>query len=266
MCQVELLLGTRTDGALAQTLTQIQENIGDIERLIGRQEEARAAYESALCSLPKSDAIWASRLRRKQAKTWTIEREHARAGQCCDEAEKVLQDCMSSTMEWQREWLQVQLDRMWLHYWRGEVDQIAALAKGTRPMVEQHATALQRGNFFQGLTLMALRRDRYTANDETIAHAQTSLEAIDESGVLPEIGHARFVLGFACLWAGKFEMAEKWINDALELTEKTGDIVLQSRCLTSLADFASAYAVICSLRYRSEHSSARIVLGIPTCH
>jgi class 3 adenylate cyclase/tetratricopeptide (TPR) repeat protein len=256
MCQVELLLGTRTDEALAQTLTQIQENIGDIEHLIGRQEEARAAYESALCSLPKNDAIWASRLRRKQAKTWTIEREHARAGQCYDEAEKVLQDCMSSTMEWQREWLQVQLDRMWLHYWRGEVDQIAALAKGTRPMVEQHATVLQRGNFFQGLTLMALRRDRYTANDETITHAQTSLEAIEESGVLPEIGHARFVLGFAWLWAGKFEMAEKWISDALELTEKTGEIVLQSRCLTYLAVIERRRGEVENTRRYAEQSLA----------
>jgi class 3 adenylate cyclase len=254
--QLELLLAARPDEILRQTLAQIQENIGDIEHLIGRQEEARAAYESALCSLPKNDAIWASRLRRKQAKTWTIEREHARAGQCYEEAEKVLQDCMSSTMEWQREWLQVQLDRMWLHYWRGEVDQIAALAKGTRPMVEQHATVLQRGNFFQGLTLMALRRDRYTANDETIAHAQTSLEAIEESGVLPEIGHARFVLGFAWLWAGKFEMAEKWISDALELTEKTGEIVLQSRCLTYLAVIERRRGEVENTRRYAEQSLA----------
>jgi tetratricopeptide (TPR) repeat protein len=51
---------------------------------------------------------------------------------------------------------------------------------------------------------------------------------------LPEIGHARFVLGFCYLWAGKFDPAEKWLSDALRLTEKTGDTVLQSRCLTYL--------------------------------
>jgi class 3 adenylate cyclase len=232
--QVELLLAARADETLAQTGAQIRESIGDIEHLIGRQEEARATYESALRSMPQDDVVWSSRLRRKQAKSWIVEREHERAGQSYDDAEKVLQDRGSSPMEWQREWLQIQLDRMWLHYWRGEVDQIAALAARIRPLVEQHATPLQRGNLFQGLTLMALRRDRYTANDETIANAQTSLAAIEESNVLPEIGHARFVLGFVFLWAGKLDLSEKWLSDALELTEKTGDIVLQSRCFTYL--------------------------------
>jgi tetratricopeptide (TPR) repeat protein len=123
---------------------------------------------------------------------------------------------------------------MWLHYWRGEADQIAALAERVRPLVEQHATPLQKGNFFHGLTLMALWSDRYTANDETIASAQLSLAAVEESNVLPEITNARFVLGFVHLWAGKLDQAERWMSLALKLTEKTGDIVLQSRSLTYL--------------------------------
>jgi tetratricopeptide (TPR) repeat protein len=100
--------------------------------------------------------------------------------------------------------------------------------------VEQHATPLQKGNFFHGLTLMALWRDRYIGNDETIASAQLSLAAVEESNVLPEITNARFVLGFVHLWAGKLDQAERWMSLALKLTEKTGDIVLQSRSLTYL--------------------------------
>src|SRR2546428_10853425 len=100
--------------------------------------------------------------------------------------------------------------------------------------MKRQGTPLQRGNFFQGLTLMALRRDRYTANEKTIANAQISLAALEESKVLPEICHGRFVLGFACLWGGKFDPAEEWFRNALKLTEQTGDIVLASRCLTYL--------------------------------
>jgi tetratricopeptide (TPR) repeat protein len=234
LLQLELLLAARPDEILRQTLAQVQENIGDIQHLIGRQEEARRAYESALRSVPQSDLVCSSRLRRKQAKTWIIERQFERAGQSYDKAEAVLQDHMSSEMDWRREWLQIQLDRMWLHYWRGEGDQIAALAERIKPLVEEHATPLQRGNFFHGLTLMALRRDRYIANDETIASAQISLAAVEESNVLPEITIARFVIGFVHLWAGKLDEAEKWMSEALKLTEKTGDIVLQSRSLTYL--------------------------------
>jgi tetratricopeptide (TPR) repeat protein len=254
--QLELLLAARPDEILRQTLAQVQESIGDIQHLIGRQTEAREAYESALRSALRRDVVRSSRLRRNQAKAWIIERDFDRAGNCYDEAEKVLENRASAAMEWQREWLQIQLDRMWLHYWRGEADQIAALAERIRPLVEQHATPLQRGNFFQGLTLMALRRDRYIANDETIANAQLSLAAVEESNVLPEISNARFALGFAYIWAGQLDPAEKWLNDALKLTERTGDIVLQLRCLTYLTLIQRRRGAIEDTRRYAEHSLA----------
>ena len=232
--QIELLLASGRNDSLKVAAAQIEESIGDVEQLIGRQGEARAAYERALCHVPPHDVVWPSRLHRKTAKNWIVEREHEKAAQSYTEAETILQSSASATTEWQQEWLQIQLDRMWLHYWRGQVQEIVALAGRIRSLVEEHATSLQRGNFFQGLTLMALRRDRYTAGEETIANAQTSLAAIEESNVLPEIGHARFVLGFSCLWAGKLDLANQWISDALKLTERTGDIVLRSRCLTYL--------------------------------
>jgi class 3 adenylate cyclase/predicted ATPase len=232
--QVELLLAARPDESLRKTVAQIQESVGDIYHLINQQEEARAAYESAQRSAPQDDVVCSSRLCRRQAKAWIIEDEYKRALQCYDQAEKTLQGRASLGSEWHRESLQIQLDRMWLHYWRAETDAIAALAERIRPLVEQHATPLQRGNFLQGLVLMALRRNRYVANDETIANAQTSLAAIEESNVLTEIRTARFLLGFVYLWTGALEPAEEWLSDALKLTEKAGDIVLQSRCLTYL--------------------------------
>jgi predicted ATPase/class 3 adenylate cyclase len=232
--QVELLLAARPDDTLRQAVAQIEESIGDIYHLIGQQEEARTSYESALRSAAQDDVVCSSRVRRKHAKAWIIEREYERAWQCYDQAEKTLQERASPTVEWQRESLQIQLDRMWLHYWRQETDAIAALAERIRPLVEQHAAPLQRGNFFHGLVLMALRRSRYIANEQTIANAQTSLAAAEESNVLTEIRNARFVLGFVYLWAGKLELAEEWLSDTLKLTERAGDIVLQSRCLTYL--------------------------------
>jgi predicted ATPase/class 3 adenylate cyclase len=232
--QVDFLLAATPNETLEQTAAQTHESIGDIQSLIGRHEQARASFENALRRVPQHNVVWSSRLHRKTAKAWIIERQHKNADDSYNEAEMILQRSASSAAEWHQESLQIQLDRMWLHYWQGKVDEIAELAKRIRPDVEQYATPLQRGNFFQGLTLMALRRDRYTAGEETIANAKISLAAIEQSNVLPEIGHARFVLGFSYLWAGQFDPAHKWLNDALRLTEQTGDVVLQSRCLTYL--------------------------------
>jgi hypothetical protein len=64
--------------------------------------------------------------------------------------------------------------------------------------------------------------------------AQISLAGIEESNVVPEICHARFVLGFCFLWAGNFDSAEKLIADALQLARRIGDIIVESRCLTNL--------------------------------
>lgn len=255
--QVELLLAARPDETLRQAIAQIQESVGDIYHLIGQQEEARTSYEYALRSAAQDDVVCSSRVRRKQAKAWIIEREFERAWQCYDQAEKTLQDRASLAVEWQRESLQIQLDRLWLHYWRGDAaDAIAALAERIRPLIEQHATPLQRGNFFHGLVLMALRRDRYTANEQTIANAQTSLAATEESNVLTEIRNAQFVLGFVYLWAGKLELAEKWLSDTLKLTEKAGDIVLQSRCLTYLTVTQRRRGAVENTRRYAEQSLA----------
>ena len=254
--QVELLLAARPDETLRQTIAQIQESVGDIYHLIGQPEEARAAYESALRSAPQDDVVCSSRLRRRQAKAWIIEREYERALQCYDQAEKTLQDRPSLASEWHRESLQIQVDRLWLHYWREDTDAIAAVAERIRPLVEQHATPLQRGNFLHGVVLMALRRDRYTPNDETIANAQASLAAIEESNISTEIGNARFVLGLVYLCAGKLELAEEWLSDTLKLTEKAGDIVLQSRCLTYLTVTQRRRGAVENTRRYAEQSLA----------
>ena len=232
--QLDLLFAATAVPSLEENAKKIQESIGDIEHLINRQEVARAAYESAAQRAPQDDVVWTSRLWRKIAKTWIIQRQHAEAEQSYDHGETILQSRPSAKPDWQQEWLQIQLDRMWLHYWRGQDQEITILAERIRPKLEQFATPFQRGKFFQGLALGALRRDRYTAGAETITNAEMSLAAIEEAQVLPEICHARFVLGFTYLWAGKLQPAEKWISDALKLSEQTGDIVLGSRCLTYL--------------------------------
>ena len=108
------------------------------------------------------------------------------------------------------------------------------LAEKARPAVEQYGTPAQRSAIFQGLLLMALRRDRYVVSEETMAHARSSLEAIRESGNLSAIALAQFMFGFSYLCRGELDEADEHLQAALKLAERIGDVVVQSRCLTYL--------------------------------
>jgi tetratricopeptide (TPR) repeat protein len=123
---------------------------------------------------------------------------------------------------------------MWLHYRQAQFQQMAELAEKIRPTVEQYGTLALRSRFFQGLTFMAQRRDRYVISVETMAHARASLEAIRESGNQSAIALATFRLGFSHLWSGDLDEAEEHLQAALEISERIGDVVVQSRCLTYL--------------------------------
>jgi tetratricopeptide (TPR) repeat protein len=71
-------------------------------------------------------------------------------------------------------------------------------------------------------------------SEETIAHSRAALSASQESGNPNLIGLSHFGIGFSLLWHGDFDEAGQQMQAALKLAEQTGDVVLQSRCLTYL--------------------------------
>ncbi|MCK4900220.1 MAG: tetratricopeptide repeat protein, partial [Anaerolineales bacterium] len=215
--------------------TQLHESLGDVLELTGQHDEARDAYESALVQISKHDPIWQARLHHKTGNVCREQRRYEEALQAYDLAETALgQEPAESAPEWWQAWIEIQSDRMWLHYWQVQLHQMTELAEMVRPAVEQYGTPAQRSRLFQGLVLIAWRRDRYVVSKETMAHARASLEAIRESGNPSGIALAQFTLGFSYLWRGDLEEAEEHLRAALKLAERIGDAVVQSRCLTYL--------------------------------
>jgi class 3 adenylate cyclase/tetratricopeptide (TPR) repeat protein len=215
--------------------TQLHESLGDVLELTGQHDEARDAYESALVQISKHDPIWQARLHHKTGNVCREQRRYEEALQAYDLAETALgQEPAESAPEWWQAWIEIQSDRMWLHYWQVQLHQMTELAEMVRPAVEQYGTPAQRSRFFQGLVLIAWRRDRYVVSKETMAHARASLEAIRESGNPGGIALAQFALGFSYLWRGDLKEAEEHLLAALKQAERIGDAVVQSRCLTYL--------------------------------
>jgi tetratricopeptide (TPR) repeat protein len=234
--------------------SQLLESLGDVLELTGQHDEARVAYQRALIQVPGHDLIWQSRLQRKTGKTWEGQHQYAEALQAYTLAETTLgQEPAESAPQWWQEWVQIQLERTWAHYWQGQWHEISELADNARPTVEQHGTPTQRINFLISLVGMNCRQDRYVVSEETLSLCQDALAISQEPGNLSEITWARFWLGFCHLWRGELGEAEEQMEAALALAERTGDVVLQSRCLTYLT-------IVCRKRGQVEetrHSIAR---------
>jgi tetratricopeptide (TPR) repeat protein len=214
---------------------QVRERLGDVLEWTGEHDEARTVYRRALDDVPQGDGIWRARLHRKSGNVSRLQRRYERALQAYDLAESTLGPAPAeSAPAWWQEWVQIQLERMWLHYWLGQWREISELADQVRRTVEQRGTPSQCISFFLSLASMYARRDRYAVSEETLAFCQTALAISLESENLSEIAWARFVLGFNQLWAGDLDGADRQMQTALALAERTGDVVHQSRCLTYL--------------------------------
>jgi class 3 adenylate cyclase/tetratricopeptide (TPR) repeat protein len=213
---------------------QLHESLGDVGHFTGSYADAVDEYEAAAAAAPEASSLLQARLRRKIASVWSTQRKYEDAVSASERAETLLGKTRDEPAWWQ-EWIQIHLDRMGIYYWRADADGMARIAEKARRAVSHTATAPQRAQFFVSLAMMAYRRDRYAIDDDTLANARAALTAWEASGQPSEISVGHFNLGFAHLWRNELDEAEQHLQAALALTERTGDVVHQSRCLTYLA-------------------------------
>ncbi len=214
---------------------QLYEDWGDALEVTGQHDDARDTYEKALAHAPGHNRIWQSRLYRKIGNTWQIQRRYDEALRAYDAAETGLGHVPAeAASEWWQEWVQIQLDRIYLYYWMAKTQEMLETAEKARPAVEQYGAEIQRGKFFQALTLYHLRSNRYVASAEALEYSRLAAEAVENSDDMDEVVPIRFMLGFSHLWNGNLSDAEHHLQTTLTLAEKIGHVVLQSRCLTYL--------------------------------
>jgi len=211
------------------------EQLGTVQQQIGRHEEARDAYAKAGEHVPPDDRVRQARLHRLAGASWQAERQTDRALQAYETAEQTLAlDPAEERPEIWREWIQLQLERIWSAYWLAQVPEMQRLAAVTRPAIERWGTPGQRARYFFGLINIGYRRTRYAMDDETLANCHEYLAASKEAGDLHELTHAHFCVGFAQLWRGDLAVAAEYLNAALELARKTGNNEFLTLALTYL--------------------------------
>jgi tetratricopeptide (TPR) repeat protein len=202
----------------------------------GQQAEARGAYSDALARVESGERVSLARLYRKIGTSWQTHHRHGNALAAYRAAEAALAE--DGDASWWQEWFQLQNDRIYVHYWLAQVDQITALVERVRPVVQERGTPLQRAVFFDGVLHMWLRRQRYQLGDQALDAAHQALDAALASGDAACMASARFMLGLALLFAGELgelERADIEMTRAVEDAERIGDVTLLSRCVTYAA-------------------------------
>ncbi len=232
---------------------QLEERRADLFLVLGSDEPARAALLDALEHLPGPWSIWRSRLLVKCAQTLERAHRHRDALEYYRQAEAALGNGAALTAQepplrtpggwpipvqdasedaYWNQWVSVQVERVWAHYWLADVEAMEELVRRVRPIVEQRGTPLQHARFLQAVIHHDLRRDRYAVSDDTVRHARASLAAAEQSHNFSAISYAQFVLGFQLVFSGALEAARPFLDSALSRAERTGDLGLQTRCLT----------------------------------
>ena len=222
-----------------EMLTQLHECVGDVLTLTGQHTEARNAYQSSLALLHADAGIWQARLYRKIGRTLDVQEQYDQELHAYERAEAALvRDQPERTPAWWQDWIDIQMGRIELYYYRGQIQEMTEHVEHTRPVLQQYGLPTQRGEFLRCLVLSSFwrdfctgRRERYTTSDETLGYAHALLAARLETGNEREVGWARFYLGATCLWHSDLDEAEEQLQAGLTLGERTGDATLQARCL-----------------------------------
>jgi DNA-binding SARP family transcriptional activator len=232
----------RTPGADAERVRAgvvLHESLGDILALIGDYDSALSAYGAACAFLPAAAFIERARLQRRSGNVRESHHDYAAALDLYDLAEEVLGVVPEDGDKvWWQEWIAIQLGRLQVYYWTANVALMDALSAQLGPIVERHASPLQRASYLQQLTAASYRRERYVPSDATVAIAREALRAVLEADPGDGEGHAHFMLGFTLLWRGQLGEAREYLTAARVLADRGGDVALRARAGVYLATLA----------------------------
>jgi DNA-binding SARP family transcriptional activator len=216
----------------SQGIFKLFDTLGDVLVKVGEQQGAREVYELIFSYCPHLDPIRRAQTHRKIGQTWLAQQNFDRMLQDYNSAEEALGaigeglqnlDKTAYQLNWHREWLNIVIKKMWLHYWLGDPEKIQNLAEKALPTVEIYGTPYQRSDLYGCLSGMIMRQGNYSPTAEAINYMRQGLQAAVESGDESIIGFNSFGMGYSLLWAGELAEAEEHMLKSIAIAEKIGD-------------------------------------------
>ncbi len=205
-----------------ERLVRAYENLGMVLGLIAQTDEAIQAFETALTHVDESDTITRGRLYRREGNAYNVQR---RLNDMLPVYEKAIAALGERTSESTIEWIDLQLDRVWLAYFQARADDLNMILRESQQVIEEHGTLTQQARMYESLVLVDFRKYRYfQLPDETLAHAKKQLEAAWASGNRRVFGRAQTILGFVHMWRDELDEAQKYLLAGLKDVEAVGDV------------------------------------------
>jgi class 3 adenylate cyclase/tetratricopeptide (TPR) repeat protein len=211
-------------------IADLYEDMGDVLALARSQPEATAALTEALQRVPASDRVRRARLHRKIGLVRQHERELAL--KAFDDAEQAL-GALPEKGAARSEWVDIQIGRLFVHYWKGETAAMNQLLARLEPHIGG-ATPHQRAEYFDHLVLRDLRDLRYDASDATVAHARDYVSAARQTSDLATLASAQFLLAFVLLHVSRLDEALRIMQEGLQTARRSGHRAIELRCMTYL--------------------------------
>jgi predicted ATPase len=218
-----------TDDAL---VAELAEHRGDVLAVMAQHDQARDAFAEARTATRSQDVVGRARLWRKTASVHVVQRAYDEALTAFEHAEAELDESRSADHLAQHEWIDIQLARGLLHYWRNEPEAIGVALDAVRNMVASQGTALQRAEAPQLALMQLMRMNRYRIDQEALHLAQQSASIALEIADPAQRAFKRFNLGFCELWARQLDACLASFDRAIEDAARAGDVVVLSRCHT----------------------------------
>jgi tetratricopeptide (TPR) repeat protein len=213
------------------------ERLGEQLLLVGRYDEAAERFRACIdvCELTGAGREARSRVWRRLAEAHERANRYDEALNALDSAQSVLgPEPRDDGDTWWRSWIEAELARAGIHYWRNDSARMAACQQRLEPVVEQWGDRLQRGRFQFEIVRQSLRRNRYRADAAMIARARLAVAGLDDHSARSDEAELLFGLGFAHFWADEFDDAKAAMERSLGIAHRIGSVMLKARCLTYL--------------------------------
>lgn len=212
-------------------LAELHEQAGDVASELRQYAAAQGAYGQAL-PFASSDGVTLARLHRKLA--GAFQRDYDRSLAQLKKAIAALETADRSHPEYRNEWHQVNLDTMWVHYWRQETDNLLRIAESIFPEVERFGTARQRASLHFNLSVGLMQRNRYVTGATELEHVEQALQLYEQLESRPNVAMCRFVRSMILLLSNQLPEAEAGFEAVLAISEKATSVTIRIRALTFL--------------------------------
>jgi class 3 adenylate cyclase len=260
--QVAALLAEPSSRASwSQVAVRLEESLGDLCSLTTDYAAAVSAYQRALALLrpdAADEALARARLLTSASGAYAGEADYPAARDALAAAEGELQSRLDDDDVWAM-WVDIQLARMNLAYWRNDLDDLRAVEGRLRDELAGRGAPAARAKAHWAFASAANRRTRFLVSDQSLDDARAGFAATEELDDPDALAWAHFHVGFALLWHGDPAPAEAHLAAALAHAVRSGALMLESRSRTYLTVAARLRGDTATARERAALSRSTAV-------